>query len=342
MTYQKDHFTLAWKSAPEYDAARILGTYAGCVNGFFPTHGFTILPYPSGQHVYLPNISYEELGDGQLSASYRPKDHQKDHLNLISKLTENIKHENGDLSLIQEAFKGHSVQLKKVMTILFPAIWHHIKEIEVVTTPYGTTSSFDFVRVENNFHVTLWIRATGINSAQMYAELLHALVSVCVLITTSISDVKSHEWYLKEYLIDYLLHQTELKNLIDAESKTVSTLKKLQKSRKVETDSAEFAKKLGLLAPFVVILKDDTQCIVDSITIELTRKEFAVIHILYERRNEFVTKEELLSAIFSEDIETDWSLSKRIERIRKKMSQAGVLRSPIVTSRQYGYKLVTS
>jgi len=74
---------------------------------------------------------------------------------------------------------------------------------------------------------------------------------------------------------------------------------------------------------------------------ELTKNEFYLLECLMKQVNQYVTREELLEALWDEvAFVDDNTLTVNVKRVRKKLEELGI-KNAIVTKRGYGYALLT-
>ena len=78
----------------------------------------------------------------------------------------------------------------------------------------------------------------------------------------------------------------------------------------------------------------------NSINHKLSKKSFDMLLVLLERQGELVTKDELISEVWPNQIITDDALYKQITRLRAFFSSAGVTDTVIETIRGVGVKLI--
>lgn len=76
--------------------------------------------------------------------------------------------------------------------------------------------------------------------------------------------------------------------------------------------------------------------------VELTKNEYYLLDSLMQQADQYVTREELLEALWDEvAFVDDNTLTVNIKRVRKKLEELGITNA-IVTKRGYGYALVTN
>lgn len=339
----KEKLTFNWVSSKEHDAARILGTYSEVKNKFFQTHHFLVLPYPNGEHVYLPDLNYGQLKLSR-SSTYHPKDYKEETIQTVLSQLEGYPFpESVSLSEIQEVFNVQCTPMIRIIGVLFPALVDKISSITIISTPFGTTGSFDYKKKGKQYDLFIWIRTTGLNPGRIISHLVHCLVSAFVLVATKISDDLPNQWRERETIVDFLMEHSALKSVVPDLPKTLQGLQSKQKPEKLVEDSQQFVGKLTRLtaAPHVSI-KDGNLFIERKKIESLTQTEGRLITILLGKQNRFVSKDELFEGLYNNEGGTDWSLSKHIERVRNKIERAGIFYPVLITSRNRGYKLVTS
>jgi two-component system, OmpR family, response regulator len=76
--------------------------------------------------------------------------------------------------------------------------------------------------------------------------------------------------------------------------------------------------------------------------IELTKNEYLLLECLMKHANEYVTRDELLEALWDEvAFVDDNTLTVNVKRVRKKLEELGITNA-IATKRGYGYALLTN
>ncbi len=327
--------TYTFHSDIRHDAARILGTHAGAMCGFFTAQHFIILPYAYKNTVYLPDIDYSQIKPSP-TASYHPDDYSEKQLSYITKqIQTNTNNKNIDILL--KNIQLSDQQIQNIFLILFPTIFPLIKHIHIILTPYGTTCSFDFKKDKKSYDIYLWIRND--DAKNLFARYIHAFVSVLVLIETGISDIHTEEWRHKEYLIDYLLRHTSLSAIHPVSQRTLASLKINQLGTRHQQTAEIFLTKLGLNKKLAISKKDGQYYLADIKIEHLTHNEMKLIDTLYEKRGEYVSKNDLMGLLYGEDGGNEWSLTKQIQRLREKIRKTGIYHTPIMTNRKRGYML---
>ncbi|MGG0275299.1 winged helix-turn-helix domain-containing protein [Bacillus rhizoplanae] len=76
--------------------------------------------------------------------------------------------------------------------------------------------------------------------------------------------------------------------------------------------------------------------------VELTKNEYYLLECLMKQADQYVTREELLEALWDEiAFVDDNTLTVNVKRVRKKLEEIGIV-DAIVTKRGYGYALLTN
>src|SRR5690606_21505430 len=136
-----------------------------------------------------------------------------------------------------------------------------------------------------------------------------------VLILTKTPDSLSNQWKDREATIDFLLEHSLLNAVWKKIEKTVPVIESKQKSHRRVEDSQKFLKKLDSIVRPPKISKKDQHFQIDGKIIDtLSPKEFRLLARLYTKKNQYVSKDELLDLLYADDEGSDWSLAKRIER----------------------------
>ncbi len=340
----KNKITITWLHGSEYEAARVAGTFLEVKEQFFQYHQFLVLPYPAPQSVYLPDIDYVGLLKTRIPTTYHPIEYDKTLLQTImNQLATVVPFKNINPEDIRAQYDTIQHPLITVLTNILPDVMRTIKNIYIIPTAYGTEGSFDYKKTKQSVDLYIWIRTTGCRKIDIIAELVHCLVSGVVLVLHRQTDSKNKAWQQREAIIDFLLQHTPLSTIWNQIHKTIPVIESKQKSQKLVSDSEKYIEKLSSTLKPPVISKIDGELTIDTIPLtNLTDKEIKLFGILLERKNTFVSKDELFDRLYGVDGGSDWSLSKLIERLRNKIVMIGVDEAIIITSRNQGYKIICS
>ncbi len=321
----------------QHEAARVAGTYLDLKKNFFQFHQFHVLPRPEKGCVYLPDIDYSLLENFNIPSTYHRKEISLRHLTEISKQLKSPQHE--------ELFGGEILKkaIKEVMKssagkigLLFPKLSVRIKNINVILTAYGTEGSFDYKMKNGRYELYIWLRNTGVNEAEVSANFLHCLLSVFVLIQTGIPDSTDSEWNKREAIVDFL--QESVFGMTG--SATLKSLESKQKKSDLAAESEVFLRKLELASDPVRVLKTEKGYEIEGRQLApLTLLEEKLLDILLENKNFITSKEVIYDHLYTDLSGSDWSVSKILERLRKKIRVAGFNYPLIKTYRNKGYTL---
>ena len=331
---------MTFSKSDQNDAARVAGTYLDTKMKFFQYHKFLVLPYPRYKCIYLPEIEYSVVKKLAIEPSYHADDYKKE---VIDALQMQLNRLSLTKQISMEEFKRSTTLIKKKLEIktknIFPELWKKIDNIEVIITQFGSDGSFDFKKINNKYRIYIWIRNTGCSLDQAVSHFIHCYVSAFVLISTNIADSLSTQWKYREAIIDFLMKNV-FNEVYDDVSVTLPHIESSQRTDEIEQESEKYLKKLNLnIQPPQIKKRDDVYYINDKKIDIHSKKELALFDLLYKNKNNFVTKDTILSSLYDELEGSDWSVSKLVERLRKKIENNAITIPLIKTSRNMGYKL---
>lgn len=342
-TNMTTNYTVTWQDGSLYDAARVAGTFIELQQQFFQHHNFTILPYPSPNSIYIPDINYKMLLSWKKASSYHIEDYALEILrNIEEELNQITLGTIFDTEPLQQKFATVQKEFDQSLAVLFPHIFTKILSITIITTKFGAEGSFDYKKKHDGYDIFIWIRTTGITKNSIISHLLHCIVSSLVLISTKVSDSTTIAWKQREAIVDFLLQHTTLQPLWQ-HVHTLPVIDSKQKSRKRIQDSQIYLEKLQCILQKPRVVKKGNEFFIDSIRLEdLSEKETKLMSQLFNKKNRYVDKNILFDELYGEEGGSDWALSKLVERLRKKIEKIGISSSLLVTSRRQGYMLLAS
>lgn len=326
----------------EDDVAVICGVYADVSKTFFQYHNFLILPYPVKNHIYLPDLDFHVSGAVTYKSSYHKLSQNKNITEKISRQLEEYRFPKTiPVEEVRSEFFEIDKELTKRINNVFPFLYRSIEKLTVTITPFGAAKAFDYRTVGNRYEIFVWVRSSGVTMNEVISSTIWAIVSCYVLILTKIPDELSGRWRTRQDIVDFIVNnclnikkgrynQTVMKNLFirDLPDKLVE-------------DSRTFLIKLRSGEKIDKVVRNNGIFYVNGQKLSmLTRKETIFLSALYERRNNYISKDEIYTKLHDDTDKTDWSVSKLLERLRKKLLNYSYNRNIIKTSRGVGYKLI--
>lgn len=337
------YMKIVWEWSIESESARILEMSTKVSNGFYQLHHFLPLPFDlkkvrtdSSHHVYLPDIPYTKIPRYWESVSKAghhyplPKiasisDHLVDYLSTIH--LPSLDH----LSLKIDA----ETYLPKAISWLsttFPTL--PLPEIILIHPSYfGTTGSFHFNQALKT--VILYLR----NDQDLYT-LVEILLSA--ILRPHAGETLYTDWEKTEYLVDYLLLESSLKNILPPAATWQPTTIPPHYPESLKKESSDFLQKIGLNNHSECQFKLQGEVIFfNKVPLtDFTPHQNALLKALINRSPTPLTLDEIGNIIFTKDEKFSLAaISKTIERLRKKFADLGISSSYIATSSGIGYYL---
>lgn len=335
-----------WFSSKDWDTARVIGTFMNLKSGFFQSHNFLVTPYSHPRSVFVPDLNYASVVNLPIKQKYLQQTgnqaYKKSFINLKIQLEKYTYPKFVDLSEIKNKFEQIQKKLEENLRYIFPKVYSETLEIRIIYTPFGTTSSFDYKKENKKIIVWIWLRSSDNSPDRIVTNLIHAIISIFVLIVDKTPNVNTYHWKVREGIIDFLLNNTILKKYSTTSNKTLQSLKQQDISMNLLKDSQTYLQKLKMSIHAPVIEKRGTIfCINDQHIENLTAKENIFLQTLYDDCNSYVTKDTICEKVYADpDDCSDWAITKLVQRVRSKITRSGIIYSVIQTSRKMGYKLV--
>ncbi len=337
------HMKIVWDWSLKNEAERILEMSLKISNGFYHLHHFLPLPFElknkrkdTSHHVYLPDLPYIKIpryweSAGLVGESYPLKQLTSISDQLVQYLT----------PLNLSSLDSHRVE--KDAEIYLPQVinWlHHTfprlplpKTILIHPSYFGTGGSFFFNQESKT--VILYLR---------HDQGLYPLVEILLtaLLRPHAGETLYTDWEKTEYLVDYLLLESNLKELLPASSSWTPTTIPPHYSQPILKESADFVKKIGLSdhVECQFSLVGNTICFNRVPLGDFTPSQHAILQALITRSPAPLTIDEIADLIFTKDEKFSLSaIGKTIERLRKKLTSLGISSSYIATASGVGYYL---
>lgn len=337
----------SWEWSLETEANRILQTARNIGNGFYHANNFPVLEWKENirllsQAVYLPKINYSTLPRFWHKASKYDIhtipviDTQNYTPALVTKLSY-LKLKDPTSTDLIKTWNKHQDQILGTIYSLLPETKNKINSITIVPTYFGTSVSFN---APHTFPTDLYI---ALRVDMGIHEITEAILSS--LIRIDAYNNFHAVWQEVEFFVDYLIIRSPLNELLNKinNKKYLGTITDTRSSINNNTlkESNLFLAEIGAPTfdhPFDV---NDDKVLYNNTEIKhLTSRELEILKILIDQSPELVSYDDLSDAIFESDEQYSlYTISKVIERLRKKLDNQGISSSYLVTSRNQGYYL---
>ncbi len=297
-------------SSPESEKERLLYALESVANGFYPRHGYLVLPKPEKGYeqytVVIPEIvkNFSKLfwQDAAKYGGCMPK--------IIAK---RMWKEARDISLPSVStdkvseFKNKWIEIEeKAISAIhkyFPSEIKWVKSVEVKLTKVGSGSSHYLLVKRKNQHLSMAIRE------DMAADQIINLFVLALIYPLE------KELYLsfthRQTLRNFILSRKEFKNLTDLKPEIFDNIKVPISLKK---KSEEYIKYLGI--PNII---DPIKVIKDNAT-RFGSKEYKLLMELIRKKGEVLSYDEIADLIWGEGkFKSYWAINKIIQRINKKI-----------------------
>lgn len=337
------HMKIVWDWSLSHEAERILEMSLKISNGFYHLHHFLPLPFDlknkrkdTSHHVYLPDLPYTKIpryweSAGLVGESYPLKQLTSISSQLVQYLSK----------LNLPSLDKHPVQSEGEIYLPQVINWlHHTfpqlplpETILIHPSYFGTAGSFFFDTGSKT--VILYLR---------HDQGLYTLVEILLtaLLRPHAGNTLYTDWEKTEYLVDYLLLESNLKEILPDRASWTPTTIPPHYSQSILKESADFVKKIGLSdhAECQFSLQGDVICFNKVPLTDFTQTQSAVLKALISRSPAPLTIDEIADLIFTKDEKFSLSaIGKTIERLRKKLTTLGISSSYIATASGVGYYL---
>lgn len=333
-----------WEWSLATEAERIINTAQGIGNGFFHLHHFYPLPWDPKisylhQGVYLPTLSYASLPNfWHRSLKFDSKSmvlppQLADISNAITNQLSTLPLSCPDYSSLEQEWDRLSPRFFNLISSLTPYA-PRVRSLTIHPTYFGTAGSFNWSK-GNPTDIIIYLRV----------DQPTATLAECILTAITrpyLYQTRHATWEESEFLVDYLLQETELAELFATPH--VGTLAHLRRNipTKVLESSAQFLAQIGAPAS-----SEQTFSLVDNVPhfghcplTDLSSRECLVMSKLIEKSPLPVTIDELADLLFPDPAKFSLAaLTKCIERLRDKLERIGISRHYISTASGVGYYL---
>ncbi len=304
----------------------------GIYHGFYQQRRFLVLPKLVAQDprtVYFPSLKYPRDFWAELE-----KIDPKNNLFFFPK---SLRNKAANLLLNQPQMKSHLPTLwclkerlffKEFEKVLTNYKLRKINKIQVFVTPFGTSDSFTYKKVNNKYDFYLTVR-----SDFGPAQIAEGIITLFMQIEQPTNKLPL--WYQTESNVDFLLSNTTLGKVFDCNYQPTVSKHPDVLPENLVVESQIYLSRLGFpLKPILQNIQD----------ISLTPTEKIIMEILAKNKNKLVTHDSIGFALWGDDeLAADkfslYSISKAVEQIRKKVKDMGIYQELIHTIRGKGYVL---
>ncbi|KKR05513.1 MAG: hypothetical protein UT34_C0002G0020 [candidate division WS6 bacterium GW2011_GWF2_39_15] len=318
MTYPK----VTVKSGKDIDSINYLHTYEAAKAAFFQSKKYIILPYIpmqkriAGKTIFLPRIS-RKMGAGIK------------YTELIDYMKFPKINENKYREYITRNFKAF---WKDLIKILGEEKLSRIKNIEVWITHIGSGGRA-FTEMGDNSRIVVIMRK------DMILQQIFSLVIMEVL--PYIGYKESYTWEETTAIREWLVESTVLNKYFPVHTPMLDSLRERKQQAKYLLDSDKYLQEIGIKG-YVKILNNEV--LVDNTKIVLGEKETLLFSLLLSRKGGLVDYDIIFKEVWGSNIEkfSLYAITKLVERIRKKLLNAGISEDIIHTYKGKGYYIGSS
>lgn len=334
--------TWSWSTRNESD--RLIHTAQSIGSGFFHLHHFYPLPWEPGVHylsqgVYLPLLDYAALPD-----LWRRAKNFDNHALLappgLTDLQTALQAQLDALHLtppdyreLEQAWAKIAPRFAKLVHTLVPYA-PEISAVEIRPSYFGTIGSFSLAE-KDGAHIIVEPRADATLSK----------LAECILTALTRPYLyKEHQatWEESEFLVDYLLRETALKELFPIPHQ--GTLEHLRSNvpASIVQESADFLTHIGAptTAEQTFCLKHDTVYFGRCPLPDFSAREYLVMKELISHAPNPVSTDEIADLLYPDPEKFSLTaLTKFVERLRDKLEAAGISRHYLATASGVGYYL---
>jgi len=334
--------TINFTHSPELEARRILFVAGSLARGWYQKHNFLILPElapnaPSSQ-VILPNLPYTTIPRFWESvAKLKLVTPQLSPAPLLAKTvslceplyksTLYIKH----LSELDKSYNQVKDNFWNTLFTLFPNYSSRVKDITVISSQYGSSSSFNLAR-DQGCSITIYLRSDA-----KIDKLLWSILAA--LFRPKMQDEQKYSWEEVEAVIDWLMSESSLAAKLPHPHPTLTNLRANQLS-KYRQASEIYLSSLGISGVLRLEKHGSSYLYGDTKISDLTTKQQILLDLLLTKRGLTVSYEEIAASLWPDN--EDWSLyalTKEIQRLREKIKSSGINSPLIHAHRKLGYSI---
>jgi len=325
--------TTSFVSSPDTEKERILYAAGNVAGGFYPRHGFLILPKPYPKYknycVILPkelkNVSQKFWKDAAWGGIKMPS--------IITERmwreTESIKPEAINQTIIkkfQNSWQNIENEVWKAVSAYFPSEVKWIKSLEVRLTNYGSLGSHYLLSKKSGQNLIINIRVDG-----SHLDIINLVVLALIY---PLANELHLSFTNRMALRNFILKRDEFKRLDP--NFTPRTYHQPKVPKLLRQKSENYIKFLGI--PDIV----DPLKIINQNYDVFGTKEGKLIDLLISNKNELVTYDQIADEIWGKgEFKSYWAINKLVQRIQIKLKRLKINNSIMLGIRGKGYKLVT-
>lgn len=333
-----------WEWSLATEAERIINTAQGIGNGFFHLHHFYPLPWDPKisylhQGVYLPTLSYASLPNfWHRSLKFDSKSmvlppQLADISNAITNQLSTLPLSCPDYSSLEQEWDRLSPRFFNLISSLTPYA-PKVRSLTIHPTYFGTGGSFNWSNGDPT-DIIIYLRV----------DQPAATIAECILTAITrpyLNQTRHATWEESEFLVDYLLQETELASLFSIPH--VGTLTNLRRNiqTKILETSTQFLTQIGAPGSSAqsFSLVNNVPHFGHCPLTNLSNRECLIMTKLIEKSPMPATIDELADLLFPNlDKFSLAALTKCIERLRAKLETLGISRYHIATASGVGYYL---
>ncbi len=316
-----------WICSPDTEVERVVHATKVAASGFYGRKGFLVAnkvveEYPE-LTVVIPDLGYNSIAQYWQRVAEVP-------LQLPMVVPEELHRDVGTrlkqdqnmgkrLNQLRDEWNKIEVAWWSEMSYLLPQETGRVKELEIRVTAYGTISSFSFLTKSNNQKLIVYLRDDG--------EIANLAEAIMTGLLYPASQELGLTWSKREAIVDFYLTRTKIKKLLPDFRPTLVNLPRvpllLRKLSQLYEERLGWPKLENNQEKFIALLPN---------------KEAEVARVLWSKRGELVSFDELADLIWGEgEFGTFWAINKRIQRIRIDLKKISGEQVHIRTLRGRGY-----
>ncbi len=344
MTSFSTHPLVTFNYSLEMEARRIIYLASRLPSNALQERGFIILPFlpkkSSTPVIYFPDLAYHTIPNfwpetgklkwetpiqappkliSQVASLLRPKADFKKHSLLTHKLQK-------EWGRVEPTFWS---TLKNISPI-FP---NHLKTINVYTSDYGPLSTFSLAK-PGTTDITIYLRSD--------AAISDLIWSILTCIFRPHMESAGFSWRDCQISIDFLLHFTNLNCGIKYTSSVMQCLDSPYPAD-LRLASQRFIKKLHMPNPNQHwSISGHTIYYANQPINNLSLSESQLLNFLVDHKDQSLSYDTIANHLWPNQPEiTNSAITKKVERLRRKLANQGIPRKVIQAHRGTGYLLIS-
>ncbi len=336
-----------WEYSLDSETNRLLGLLRQISSGFYRINGFHPIPLAqklnSDSTVPIPDLPYLTIPNfwkkvNQINTDEKLQLTQPEFFSQVRNLLSNYGLPQANYQKVLEAWQSAENDVMTEIIRILPTKKDYISQIVIHPTVFGTTSSFNQI-IKKSEILTIYLR----HDQGIFAITESILTS---LIVNDIYNDFQGLWQEAEMLTDWLVTQSSIVNILNKYSnsdsfKPTMLLVRNEQINQFKKESSAFYTKLGLHVPDNHFsIKGNNIYYAGKKLHNLNPKEIKIFESLIANKHDALHYDILGEIIYGKEI--DWSLyslSKTIERLRRKLEKNGISGSYIQTVRGFGFLL---